>query len=889
MSSITFVKWSGGRLAKSFGPNETKDIPSAKTLSSREVGFEDITQFHEAIEVAAVRGDALFTGRFPTPLNRESRAGKNDPKHKRNWICVDVDDLQGHTLESLVGLIHELKDVSYCYHYSNSHGLHKQGLNAHIFFLVDTYLTAGEIQTWLEGVGFMDALAPHIKMSVTANALNTPIDASMAHVARLIYIAPPVFEDGCGLVDPLKDGRYGLVIKDKPAMVWAEVPMGRKDKGVVSTMKLALLNSYRDRYGLSKVAKVTTGFETTPVTAHGITLTTRMEVDMDGDRKVVRCDLSRKLPNGEVIEGDRMSWWFDYDYITDSSLLKNFKGEPPIKLQDSLPEFAAKWNQDFAERNDTSGDLPDYLQAMIAKGSATQMSRYQMKGAWEQGRATFMVDIDRNGYIGVRPDHTRKRLIIEEVNRQTAANYANAHNITYDPKSTFDLVARSRLAFTLSPPSLIFKDKNGDLNLNTAYIPDMLLTERDKRIAAKDIHTVMEKETPILYRYLKHGLTTDAYIDRFVNWVAAKVRGVPCSTAWLLRGMPGSGKSSIVRILGQLLTDNDPTIPNPCMTVTMSHLLDDKNGWLERAVFIEGAEFNDRALPTKERTKLKEFMKVLIDAPEIPVRKMGVDTRMVRNNTAWIFTSNEGIPFELPEDDRRYETPMFVKTSLASAFPELAVTGEDGVAQVPHNFFDELIAAELPMLGEVLMSVDIETTWLKHSASSKEKTELISAALYGDRVLFNWIRNGDLDAITAAVADQLDPMDQSHDATLVRELLGILHKDPTVYLIPRTHATSLYKVVMFKNNDRLTDIAIARAYTSAQMPSARVKAGSAVLRGFTTNAAIPYCVRLRSQGERWQTSGDNSELLDSMNGSIVDDGDIVLPEFLRAAAGESNG
>lgn len=876
-SNITFLKWSGGSLTKTFGTADPS-VPEARALSSREVVVDDIVGFHAALVEGATRGEAMFTGRFPTPIKNESRAGKNDKRHKRNWVCIDIDDLQGHTIESFVSLFKELEGVSYCYHYSSSHGMTKTGLNAHIFFMVDKHLTSEEQLTWLEGINLDDSLSSLVSLSAVGTTLRMPIDRTMSHVSRLIYIAPPLFAKNCELSDPLGDDkRYGLVLKDNAVIEWDSVPMQRKNRDVVRSLKLAVLNNLREGCGLSRVTDAIDLSGLKPTAAHGIAILPRAEVDVDG-KTVVRCDISRKLPNGEVLTGDRMSWWFDKDFITDATLLYNFKGEPPLKLLESNPEFANKWNQDLAEKSDPLGDIPDYLRPHTKREDAKRASRFAVKGAWENNRASFLVDIDRNYYIGVRPDHTGKRLLIEDVSRMTAPNYANNHNIVYDPKTTFDVAKRAKVQFTLSPPTLVFKDKNGDYVLNTAYIPDMLLTERTTRIKPTDLCRVMEKDTPYLYRYLMHTLSSEDYFNRFVNWVAAKIRGVHSSTAWLFRGVPGSGKSSVVRILGQLLTDNDPNAPNPCMTVTMAHLLDDKNGWLERSVFIEGAEFNDRTLQGKDRTRLKEMLKMLIDAPEIPVRKMQKDTRMVRNNTAWIFTSNEGIPFELPEDDRRYETPPYVRTQAAEAFEELSTRNPDGTLQLPPQFFDSLIASELPMLGEILMSVDIDTRWLAHSANSEDKAALVSSSLYGEQVMFNWIRKGKLDALASAVLESLDPMDASTEAVHVRDLLEALYKDPTITTIPRTHANSLYKVLFPKSKTAQSDIAIARAYTSAQMPAVRRRANS--LKGFNLTEDRVYAVVLRPALAVWECDGD-SDMHAMIRGTNQVGEELDIPEFLR--------
>ncbi|MBD3814911.1 MAG: hypothetical protein IE913_00290 [Halothiobacillus sp.] len=797
MAEITFVKWAGGKLSKKFTSAGETHAPLAKRISSYTVEYHDIQGLFDAVASAAYNGHAMFSGMFTHTLENESRSNKYVAGTMRDWLCLDLDGMMMESVEEVIGNIPELRHTSYVVQYSNSHKLTKPGVNAHVWFLLDKALSPEALSLWLQSINFMDAFAGELGISATATSLTYPIDITLAQESRLIYVAPPIITADSGLTDPFKDEpRIQLVRKEHERVRMNLVPKLRFDKEVISATKLSILNSLRQSHGFNSLSSDQVGDWLRPETVDGVTVIPRMEVQTE-DRSVMRCDIIRTFPDGTVVEGTKMSWWFDVGYIDETTLLYNFKGEPPLRLKKSAPEFAAEWNSKYADETlpDLEG-LPDFL----LNTSSGSKDRFPLEGEWKRNNAFFARDIEKDEYIGVRVKADKTGFVINKVSRASAANFSNHYGAKLD-KETFTRCPSVRRVKVLTPPANVFRDEHGDLCLNEAYIPEVLLVDVpfDERIYPSEAVSIMATQTPYIYRYLMHTFGTEELTARFINWAMCHLRGINVQTAWLLRGTPGSGKSSIVtEILHRLLTDGKQIGYSPTISMTQDKLMDDKNGYLAEHFFIEATEFNDRGLNTQARTTLVEKLKDLVSQEYIALRKMHTDTHAVRNVTALVITSNEPLPFELPQNDRRFEVPPYVTTGVTAAFPDVAIqTG--GAPVLPEDFFDKYIEQEMPMLKKILAGLKLKPEWAARALDTTAKQQLADGGANSEDALAKWLMSGDLDSLGGAIADAIDSEDGMAihpDAKLAREFLGVAARNPNgATYIPVEHMQAIYRLL----------------------------------------------------------------------------------------------
>jgi hypothetical protein len=863
MASITFVKWAGGKLSKKFtGAGETQ-APLAKTISSYTKDYSTIEEFHEAIVEAAEAGHAMFSGSFKHDLRSESRSGKFVQGIERDWICLDLDGMQADSIEEVIANIPEFKNTSYVVQYSNSHGLTKPGMNAHVWFLLDTPLHQDNAMYWLQSINYMDAFSGGLGISATATSLSYPIDITLAQESRLIYIAPPIITEDSGYIDPFADvPRIQLVRKRHERVRMKSVPKLRFDKDVIEMTKLSILNGLREQYGFARIAADQVGDWIRPEVADGIQVIPRSEVQTD-DKKVMRCDIIRTFPDGTKMEGTKMSWWFEVGYIDDSTLLYNFKGEPPLYLKDSAPEFTAEWNSKYADESlPDLGDVPEFLFKTPKQESG---GRFPLEGVWKSGQAFFARDMEKDEYLGVRVKPDGTGFIINKVSRTTAPNFAHNFGAKLD-KETFTRCHSVRRVKVLNPAANVFRDDDGNLCLNEAYIPDVLLMDitANDRMKPEDAVTVMEQATPLLYRYLMHTLGSEETMARFLNWAMCHIRGINVQTAWLLRGTPGSGKSSIVtQILTRLLTDGKSIGYSPTIALTQDKLMDEKNGYLTDYFFIEATEFNDRGLNAQGRAALTEKLKQLVSEEFISIRKMQTDTYNARNITAFVVTSNESVPFELPKDDRRFEIPPYVSTSAASAFPELAINS-GGTQVLPENFFSHHIEKEMEVFTRIMASLKLVPKWVSSAATTDAKRTMAEGGEDTEVALARWLTTGNLDELAGAIADAIDGeegMDMHPDAKLAKDFIGVAARNPAgATLIPVEHMQAIYRLLFphYAKSASVTAVAkvLNRRSSTGVWPKVHPAAGKLTDMGYDIPAeARPRAFEvLSTSAPRWKAT-----------------------------------
>jgi len=835
VSKLTFVQWVGGPLAKTFKKDGTKETPRASKLTSHEREYKDIAGLYEAVKEAAGYGWSLFTGEFKTPLVKESRASKAKPDIKREWVCLDLDDLDMPSVEDFIAEVPELQGVSYVVQYSNSHGLEGKGLNAHVWFLLDKPITTKEYAAWLHSINFLDTFLDGLELSTTTTSLSYKIDVSSSHSSRLIYIAPPIFEDGCGVKNPFdnNEDRIKLVEKDKPAIEVASIPPARTDENVIRSMKLSFVNRKRQELGLPGLTQDKVGSSFNPETVSDLSIIPRETVN-NGDETIVKCDIKKILPNGDEYEGTRVSWWFVHGYLDETSVLYNFKDEPPIKIKNSAPEFVKQWNADLSEEDlPDLGAMPDFLGSAF---DATDEDKIKVEGDYWDRKAFFVHDSQRNEYCGVTRNQDGTGFTFQPRTKGTAPNFAHNFGAEYN-KDTFNTCPSVRRVRDVYPPYYLYRDENDMIHMNEAYIPEVCSRKvpDGKKVDAKDSAALLQEQAPLSYRYLVHTFGDADTLSRFLNWVACHLRGVNVQTAWLLRGMPGSGKSSIVDyFLHYILTDGRDLPVPPTTSVDQGALLDSHNGFLRDVFFVEGAEFNDRALPAQKRQELAEIMKNMISSGHLSIREMRMDRYPIRNHVGWIFTSNEPTPFVIALNDRRYEIPAYQKTSVADAFPEFAVVA-GGKKALPNAFFSKHLAKELPVFSQVISAIRLDPSMVSRAMETEAKTTMAGASETSEKALARWIQTGDLDSLAETIRSSIESEGLQDNLPLVqvsKEYILSVAKHPTrIGFIPDNYLKAIYSLVFphYRKNQSLVEIkrSLDRFYEGDGWPRRELRAKTA--------------------------------------------------------------
>jgi hypothetical protein len=206
---LTFLEASEP-LTKSISLADVKPYPHAKLLTSY---VEDVTtpfDFFDAIKDHAALGHALLKGSLVRNIRKESRAGLTDTQAETHWLCLDVDGLTTTTVNQLIKQL-GWEDQTYVLQYSATSGLFKNtSLKAHLFFMLSEPISPDFMQDWLMWMN-LELFDKKISLNPAGITLHYPLDISICQNSRIIFVAPPVFEDPS--IDPYPGTRISVVKK----------------------------------------------------------------------------------------------------------------------------------------------------------------------------------------------------------------------------------------------------------------------------------------------------------------------------------------------------------------------------------------------------------------------------------------------------------------------------------------------------------------------------------------------------------------------------------------------------------------------------------------------------------------------------------------------------
>lgn len=463
--------------------------PFVYEVSSYQETCTNLHDLFQHIQKYAARGDCMVKGKLGRQLVTESRKGTTNSEELTEWICLDLDGIEGYQ-----SVDHFLSDIGcaetdYILQWSSSMGIeNKAGFRCHIFMHLDKPVRPQQLKNWLQDLNLSrPTLSGQLQLTKTGNSLRWPLDITTCQNDKLLYIAPP--DLGKGITDPFPNKST----RGKPASPRITFEQ-RTLKRLSLPTNLILQEALRDRThakvselrvaaGLPKMKAVKYKFDGTieyMANPGQATIT-----DMKEERGFVYFNL-----NG----GDS---WAYYHPSDSPEFIYNFKGEPTYKTSELLPQYWAKLTQQAASgapdakgniylafREFTSGvywngiyqTVEDRLELYPAK-SETQLRHFMKNNKMPLGESI--------------PDWKR---VFEPNNPNVIDRQAQTVNI-YNPS---ELMKDPTPPYVASPPSVINK-------------------------------------------IIDHVLGNDmATLDHFYNWLAVIVQHkTRAGTAWVLQGTQG--------------------------------------------------------------------------------------------------------------------------------------------------------------------------------------------------------------------------------------------------------------------------------------------------------------------------------------------------------------
>lgn len=588
-------------IIKSYELNEKRELvkhsyPHIHNFTSIPVSVQGLHEFSTQLTHHAKQGHCLLKGAINRPLENESRAGSTDRDTPTQWVCLDVDGVQGfETLDDFLAAI-GCHGVDYIVQWSSSMGLEADsGLRCHVFMMLDKEAHPHLLKLWLMHLNLsVPALAGQLQLTKTGNSLLWPLDITTCQNDKLLYIAPPLL--GKGIKDPYPSNKRIQHVRFPQGRTTLLLPYPIPTIDALREQMDVRINELRVTAGMSKRKK--TKYKYNGSVEYIVSPDTATITGIKTERGFTYFNL-----NG----GD--SWGY-YHPEDDATFIYNFKGEPAYRTADLLPEYWSKIQPEIGTPN---------AQGLIVLAFRDFQSSTYYNGTFDQATNKLKLAAARS--------ETQLRHFMRQHN-QTLGEFVPDWDLIWEPKNPLVVDLPNQKLNTYQPSELLSP---------TATLPR----------APKNCPSTINK---VITHVLGDDPATVAY---FMNWLASIVQDMEMTgTAWVLQGCQGTGKGVLYNHILAPLFGHQNTVAK-----RMEEIESEFTGFLENKliVFIDEIEKSKDIYQSKVDAKLR----TLIAEPEISIRKMHMLPYMVKNYCNMIFASNQPTPVDIPPDDRRFNVGLF--------------------------------------------------------------------------------------------------------------------------------------------------------------------------------------------------------------------------------------
>jgi hypothetical protein len=651
---LTFLEAANGlRLSKRHCPkNGFTPYPHVKKVNSYEENIpataDGLKQLERCLRTHGDTGRCLLKGNLKRKLKNESRAGATDRAAYTNLLILDIDGLtlQGYktprqitsqdvaflSKQTLSELPLEVQNTSYIAQASASLGLKGDKVSLHIFMFVTPAVPARSIKEWLEFSNFESKLfLSQCELSANGHSLKYPLDISVADNSKLIFIAPPTFEDST--YDPFASNQERIV----------------RVSGLTDSLDLANVISNQD-YNPQKLSETkrehknelrqAVGFKRTKteklkeLTINGL----QEEVLANPDRMAISIANETYAPFicCNVNGGDSAAYYFNMNSPT---YMYNFKGEPIWEIKTADPDFYKEIFDKYEKELEMQGhaNYPVVLR-------------------------DFKSDVVFNGLYDPNLKQFSTDYPLVPCNSSSVTGFMRSHgraepDFIPDGRVVFDPVSKDKPIQLETMPYYVNTYRKTKYQLATDKFETLTLGDSPKIKAA----------CPNIYTLISHMLGGQPVeFEHFINWLASVFQtGKKTKTAWVLQGVPGTGKGIFyTRILRPLF--GREYVPMRELT----NIEEQFNNFMKTALFLVVDEFH-MASASAATLKVADKLKNNISEDTVTIREMRSNQVEPDNYTNFLFLTNRPDAIKIEEGDRRYNVAPRQETPIKIAHPKL--------------------------------------------------------------------------------------------------------------------------------------------------------------------------------------------------------------------------
>lgn len=484
-----FVLSSTGPIVKRYGLTprgklKKEPYPHFSKFKSYAYDIDSLEELFTIVSEHAKVGNCLLKGHLQRPLDMESRAGSTSSDTPTQWVCLDLDGIRGfsdvdHALNAM-----GCGDTDYILQWSASQGIDSSDdLRCHIFMLLHSAEHPTTLKRWLKHLNLSTQISDQISLTATNNALLWPLDITTCQNDKLLYIAPPIFDEG--VEDPFRNGeRISFHQRSFRRLELDIASLPRPDQ--IAELEREKLNGLRKDLSLPARAKSAFGSDS------NVQYLQNPDVAQITGRKTERGFTYFNLNGGD-------SWGY-YHPTDNPAFIYNFKGEPTYRTQDLLPTY---WDEVKArvQRMEPNAEGNVYL-AFRDFDSATY---------WN---GIYSASDNRIVKLAQAKSEAQLRHFMKQ-HGQPLGDFIPDWDMRFDPHAPY-----------------VIDQKTKKLN-----------TYRRSPYFQRDPE-YQEEVPPTIQKVIFHATGSDPRVyEHFLNWLAVIVQNLSMTgTAWVLHGTEGTGK-----------------------------------------------------------------------------------------------------------------------------------------------------------------------------------------------------------------------------------------------------------------------------------------------------------------------------------------------------------
>ena len=768
---LTFLEAANGqRLSKRHCPkNGFTPYPHVKSVTSHEKTIQldksGIAMLEQLIREHGQQGHCLLKGNLKRPIQNESRAGKTDRIGYSNLLVLDIDGITipnhtnpktftGKDVSTLAKAVMrelpaEVQDCSFIAQASSSLGLKGDKVSLHIFILLEHAMPAKAVKLWLQNCNFESQLfSSQLELSSNGHSLKYPLDTSVADNSKLIFIAPPTFEDGTH--DPFSASSAARIVRVSGITETLDLAklMGNISPEVVHQKSNEHKNKLRVARGFNAKKERLTIATVDNKSEEILTNPDRMSIQITDDTNppYIRCNV-----NG----GDSNAYYFK---LEDPTYMFNFKGEPIWSIEAADPDFYKSLFDHYQEEMEKEG-----------------------RAKFPIALRDFYTDTYYNGVFDPNLNQFCDEFPLMPCSSSSIEGFMRSHG-----RSKPDYVPDARVVFDPASNDAGVNLTNVPYHINMFRKTEYMLSNREHEPLSMGDAAKIADSCPLIYKLMTHILGGQSLeVEHFTNWLAYVFQTKKkAMTAWVLQGVPGTGKGIFyTKVLRPLFgTEHVPMR-------ALQNIEEQFNLYMRQALFLVVDEFH-MASANSGTMKIADKLKNAITENTMTIRAMRSNQVEMPNYTNFIFLTNRMDAVKIEEGDRRYNIAPRQEQKLEHVFPEV-IDGIDDISTELHKF------------AALLRNYKVNKQLVRTPIANNAKAQMAQVTMSVMEEFFAAVRHGNLSFFLDILDISLTNVLQGQEITTAQRFVKqwVAESQWPHSVIPLEHLRVVYGVL---TDDRLS-------------------------------------------------------------------------------------